>query len=441
MDTAEISADAKRAALRSILESSRLASADRLQGFLTHIVEEDIAGRGADIRGKTIAQDVYGKDPAQGADPENVVRVDARRIRQILELFYQGEGASDPVRLHLDSGNYRPRFERISTENTRSVWSKSKRFGLPVAFFVGGAAIGAISVNLFMSRPPAIAVVEVAESGQIDRVEHLRRSAIYDKSPSALQAFNLADQARDMIFPIFDRPRQQIVRTVFEHVVDLDPDYYGGYAGASQAQATLAIISPPGAKKDELIATARLNAEKAVALAPDAAWSQSALSWALMAAGSYYEAMRIGRRASLINPEDSHVLDFFGAVALFSGEFETALEISERAFRDEVNGHRSANRNVSGAANFHLGNYATAIERFDRAAEYGNPLSAASLAYVVAALAATGREREAQNKLEELQEAWPNAPIDQMLKGIYRDDTYAGAVVGHLQDLGWRPQR
>ena len=47
-----------------------------------------------------------------------------------------------------------------------------------------------------------------------------------------------------MIFPIFDRPRQLLVLSVFERVIDMDPAYFGGYAGAAQTLATLSVISP-----------------------------------------------------------------------------------------------------------------------------------------------------------------------------------------------------
>ncbi|MGI9370401.1 MAG: tetratricopeptide repeat protein, partial [Ruegeria sp.] len=87
-DPTGVSSADMRAALASVLKDERLAHTERLRGFLTYIVEEEVVGRGNDIRGKTIAQDVYGRVPSDGPDPENVVRVDARRLRQILELHY-----------------------------------------------------------------------------------------------------------------------------------------------------------------------------------------------------------------------------------------------------------------------------------------------------------------------------------------------------------------
>ena len=95
--------------MASVSESNLLLHQERLKDFLAYIVEEEIAGRGEGIRGKTIAQDVYGKDPTEGVDSDNVVRVDARRLRQILDHYYQSSGSGDPVRIHVDTGGYRPR--------------------------------------------------------------------------------------------------------------------------------------------------------------------------------------------------------------------------------------------------------------------------------------------------------------------------------------------
>lgn len=435
--SAQIPDDDKRAALARLLEDEHLDGADRLRGFLTYIVDEELAGRGADIRGKTIAQDVYGRDTSEGTDPENIVRVDARRLRQFLELYYEGVGKTDPVRLHMDSGGYRPRFETsgegakpLSTRLARKPW-------MPVATFGIGAVIGAVLSAALLPDTPEPAPVLPQENSASNATDLLRRVAIYEKSPAALQAFNLAQQARVMIFPIFDRPRQQLVLSVFERVIELDPDYYGGYAGAAQALATLSVITPPSSSASDYASTAMQFADEAVRLAPDEAWSQSAKSWAYFANGDYDAALRLGKRASQMDPKDGAILDFFGAVALFSGEFNEAVLTADRQLLLDSGNQRFANRNISGAAHFHLGEYQTTVDRFEEAKELGDPLSAPSLAYVTAALAALGQNRAALVKLNELERAWPNAPVEAMLKGIHRHEAHAHEVITHLEDLGW----
>ncbi|MGR3662925.1 MAG: hypothetical protein ACU0CA_17350, partial [Paracoccaceae bacterium] len=58
------------------------------------------------IRGKTIAMDVYGRHPTSSGKSENVVRVDAHRLRRSLKEYYTAEGKDDPVQIWVDSGGY-----------------------------------------------------------------------------------------------------------------------------------------------------------------------------------------------------------------------------------------------------------------------------------------------------------------------------------------------
>ncbi len=432
-----ISGGQKRAALGRLLADAHLDGSDRLQAFLTYIVEEELAGRGDQIRSKTIAQDVYDRDTSEGTDPENIVRVDARRLRQFLELHYEGIGKDDPVRLCIDSGGYRPRFETVSETSAVSISTKAKRYGLPIGAFTIGAVVGALVAVSLAQDGHETASAEVSGLSETNADAYLQRAAIYEKSPAALQAFNLAQQARTIIFPIFDRQRQLLVLSVFEGVIEIDPEYFGGYAGAAQALASLAVITPPSDAKTEYAEAAMKLANQAVSLAPDQAWSQSAKSWAFFANRNYDAALQLSTRASKLDPNDGAVLDFLGAVAMFSGEFEEAIETADRLSLLDSSNQRFANRNISGATHFHLGEYQTTVERFEEAKQLGDPLSAPSLAYVTAALSAMGQDHAAKAKLAELERAWPDAPIGAMLKSIHKDVENADAVLRELQKQGW----
>ncbi|UWR03924.1 hypothetical protein K3740_04275 [Ruegeria conchae] len=432
-----ISGGQKRAALGRLLADAHLDGSDRLQAFLTYIVEEELAGRGDQIRSKTIAQDVYDRDTSEGTDPENIVRVDARRLRQFLELHYEGIGKDDPVRLCIDSGGYRPRFETVSETSAVSISTKAKRFGLPIGAFTIGAVVGALVAVGLAQDGQETASAEVGGIAVNDSNAYMQRVAIYEKSPAALQAFNLAEQARTMIFPIFDRQRQLLVLSVFEGVIEIDPEYFGGYAGAAQALASLAAITPPSDAKTEYADAAMKLANQAVSLAPDQAWSQSAKSWAFFANRDYDAALQLSRRASKLDPNDGAVLDFLGAVAMFSGEFEEAIATADRLSLLGSSNQRFANRNISGATYFHLDEYEKTVERFEEAKQLGDPLSAPSLAYVTAALSAMGQDYAAKAKLAELERAWPDAPIGAMLKSIHKDVENAEAVLRELRKQGW----
>jgi tetratricopeptide (TPR) repeat protein len=433
--TSSTTPETKRDALRRALGAEPLEGAGRLRNFLSYVVEEEIGGRGATIRGKTIAKDIYGRDLLNEGDPENVVRVDARRLRQILKVYYDTEGKSDPVHIHLDPGGYCPRFETVVPMNAREA-KRVTAILVPLATFAAGAILGGIlSVLVFNPREvdEAVATSRPTENPALA----LRREAIFEKSPASLQAVNLAHQGRSMIFPIFDLPRQELISAVFQRVIEIDPDYFGGHAGGAQVYATRAILTPAGARKDTLLASANQLARAAIRLNPSEGWTQSALAWVEFANGDYDRAYDISVRATKLDPNDGNVLDFHGAISLFSGHFEEAVKASDRKHLQGGSNQRFTNRNILAAASFHLGDMRKCVEAFREARQFGDPLAPPGIAYEAAALAALGRRQEALEKLGELSRAWPEARVDEMLYSIHKDRANADMVLDYLKALGW----
>ncbi len=361
------------------------------------------------------------------------MRVDARRMRQSLDHYYETVGAKDPVRLFMDVGGYRPRFERTSPEPAIVLPSKVRTFGLPLLAFAVGTVIG-IAVSLPRDAPdPSLVNVD------LDRSKILERQTIREKSPASLQAVNLAEQARMMILPIFDSPRQQLVTEVFKRVIELDPDYFGGYAGAAQTIATLVIVTPPGEDRQAYLAEAPRMAKEAIQREPSDPWAQMANAWVKFAVRDFDESLRLSGRAAELAPEDGYILDFHGSISLFTGEFEQAVEFAQKARGKGGSNQRFANRNIFAAASYHLGHYEQSLEAFQAAADYGDPISAPSFAYQAANLHALGRMNEAKAKLGELNQAWPDTNVERMLKGIFSDPAHVGSVTNRLRALGWQP--
>lgn len=422
----------KTKALQSVCESELFSHLGRLRAFLTYIVTEESEGRGEFIMGKTIAQDVYGRDPAEAGDINNVVRVDARRLRQNLDHYYETAGKADPVRIFVDTGGYSPRFERATIASSDKKAHSRRAISWAALFFLIGTFIGvAIALGPLRSKFQP----QVQELRQEPIQDVLKRQAMIEQSASSLQAVNLADQARGMMFPIFDRPRQQLVSEVFRRVIELGPDYFGGYAGAAQALGTLAVMTPPGPEKKALISEASFMAENALRLATTDPWAQSAQAWVKFANREFDEAMRISKRAVAIAPEDEHVLDIHGSIALFSGHFAEAASSAEKAMNGGRSNQRFANRNIFGAANFHLENYQKSLEAFSAAADYGDPISAPSFAYQTAALYELGRLTDATRKYSELRKSWPDADVEQMLSGMFSDPSHVEKVMKGLKGL------
>ena len=104
---------AVRRVLSNIVRSKTFRQVDRLQRFLTYIVEETLAGRGDALKEYPVGVDVFGKESSFDPRMDPIVRVQARRLRFRLVTYYAEEGQSDPVVIEIPKGGYTPTFRTI----------------------------------------------------------------------------------------------------------------------------------------------------------------------------------------------------------------------------------------------------------------------------------------------------------------------------------------
>ena len=436
--------------LDKILRSPEFARATRLKEFLTYIVTEARQGRGDLIFGKTIAQDVY----ARGADIDgnglNLVKVDAGRLRRRLNDYYAGTGTGDPVRINIPRGGYAPSFENVGPEDVGSQddLSENTTAASPTAKAALFGSIGRLT------RLAAIGLVVLGavfwwsqdrfdKAGDSDTQAQAtaERLAIQAKSYSALQAVNIAGQARALIFPPTDPTRLQSALDMFGRAIELDADYFGGHAGAAQVLGLQSLFSPPGDVADTLLAVARQRADRAVELRPDSSWSQSASAWVYFISREFDQANEISMRAVAIDPTDFDALDFDSLIALFSGEFERARQSADPARHEGRAGSRFAFRNIYAAASFHAGLYNDTIRFFNEAAAKGDPVSQVSVVYLTAAYIRTGNTKRAEDLVKDFMKTWPNSRIDLLLNRTFSDQRFALEVVEPFKSAGWAPKQ
>ena len=80
--------------------------------FLSYIVAARLRGDEAGIKAYAVAVDVFGRPATFDPQSDPIVRVQARRLRTLIDEYYAGEGRADPVRIVLPVGRYVPEFER-----------------------------------------------------------------------------------------------------------------------------------------------------------------------------------------------------------------------------------------------------------------------------------------------------------------------------------------
>jgi len=103
-------AAALRGTLEKLLDSETFARSERARKLLRYLVEQEQAGRSARLKGFAIAVDVFGRDADFDPSTDAVVRVQAGRLRDLLDQYFATEGADDPVRIIIPRGSYVPTY-------------------------------------------------------------------------------------------------------------------------------------------------------------------------------------------------------------------------------------------------------------------------------------------------------------------------------------------
>lgn len=159
------------AALANVLRGAAFHRNANSTKFLRFVVEETLEGRGDRLKGFTIAISALGRHSNFDAQNSSAVRVQANRLRRLLEEYYRGSGSQDPVRIVLPLGSYQPRFERRPAAEPVAQPSgppdtappspaRAKASPLRIAGIAAAACLAVASAALFvqLSAPAKIAL-------------------------------------------------------------------------------------------------------------------------------------------------------------------------------------------------------------------------------------------------------------------------------------------
>lgn len=101
-------------ALNRILASPRFGSSESLRRLLRYTVERTLAGSGADLKEYSIGLEALGRPPSFDPREDNIVRVQARKLRQRLTEYYNSDGVKDKCRIVFQPGSYVPSFHMVN---------------------------------------------------------------------------------------------------------------------------------------------------------------------------------------------------------------------------------------------------------------------------------------------------------------------------------------
>ena len=97
------------AQLERILSSREFPSGGRGAAFLKYVTEETLEGRAHRLKAYSVAIEVFNRSAGFSQD-DPVVRIEAGRLRRVIERYYLVAGQHDPIRIDIPKGGYVPIF-------------------------------------------------------------------------------------------------------------------------------------------------------------------------------------------------------------------------------------------------------------------------------------------------------------------------------------------
>jgi TolB-like protein len=146
------SPEAVRSQLQKILASPGFERNERLSGFLRFILDQELSGRGGQLKESIVGVEVFGRTPDYDVRLDSVVRTEAAKLRDRLAKYYSGEGLADTLVIDVPKGRYRPAFSLKQVEAAKS--GPRSRAWLWAAVAVATlAVVSGVWRLLFFQRP------------------------------------------------------------------------------------------------------------------------------------------------------------------------------------------------------------------------------------------------------------------------------------------------
>ena len=163
-------ADERSALIQRVVGSSSFSRAPHLRGFLLYVSERLLTGRPNEINEYEIGTAVLGRRATFNPYEDNIVRVQARHLRDKLEQYFETEGKDEPIIVTIPRGSYVPVFEaRRPPESTGGLPAPPPQATFDRGFRLAGAlalTLVIVLVTAWLVRSPARALISDAGGGR-----------------------------------------------------------------------------------------------------------------------------------------------------------------------------------------------------------------------------------------------------------------------------------
>ena len=255
--------------------------------------------------------------------------------------------------------------------------------------------------DVFELQDAVSAKVVDALSVELSQSEKKRLGTVHTAN---LEAYELFVRAKATPYPPIP-PRIQAARDMFQTVIEMDPGFAGGYAGAAAMAAFGALFSHGDASA--AAAGAEELARHAIGLDEAFAWSYTALGLALLLQRRYDEALAAARETIVRQPNDADGYAYLGLMTGFAGDAAEGVRMVEEAIRLNPRFFSGPYWNILGQLQALAGNFSAALEALETNIRQQGPVAPPAYCSRAVALAGLGRTDEARTVVAEMRTMFP----------------------------------
>jgi TolB-like protein/cytochrome c-type biogenesis protein CcmH/NrfG len=242
-----------------------------------------------------------------GSHPQNLRTIAQQLgVENILEGSVQKAGNQVLINVQL-----------IDADNDHHIWAEAYTRTLENIFGVEGEVAEKIAQSLQAKLSP---------------VETTRLAAVPTENQAAYDLFLRAEFQNNRGAINYDTASWKAAIPLYRESIEKDPKFALAWARLSYAESQLAWFGGAGENVKQLIAQARADAERALALAPDLSAAQLALGYTdYWGRGDYDAALKAFAAALALRPNDADTLAARGYVERRQGHFDAAIASLQQA--------------------------------------------------------------------------------------------------------------
>lgn len=268
---------------------------------------------------------------------------------------------------------------------------------------------------------------------RVSSEEQTRLNQRHSSNPEALALYR---QALVLLMPPNDMDRIITARHMFQRIIDIDPEFAGGYAGKGFSHSVTVLFFKTTEPDIELKKGINL-ALKAIETDPEFGMGYVTLAFAYaMSGGRQEEALSNARRAIAVQPGDAFTQFVYGMSLTLSGNPVEAMTHLSEAIRLDPLEPRTPYRNVLGLTHYVVGEYSAAAETFEKNLRIGGPTGPHMDAFHASTYAELGKEEKAKSIIHGLVQSYPEFPVKNWLAKWVKSSDDLSRRMENLYRLG-----